>query len=431
MFSDAASDRYSNTMLVWTDQREGNSDIYGTVPGFHRPMHLTAGEGFSGLVPVMWEPYFGQAEPDPFRIYRTDSQSSPFALMATVNPPDPWVPGRKFSWIDTTAENDSRYYYCVTVESPGLTGTSNIVAATPSAEGHSFSSLWARTAPVIDGRISDGEWDDAAVLDVSAEGAVHAVRFFAKNTGSMLYVAVDDSNDLFVESNTTLGITMDLDHNREWDAASPSGEGGLNMKPSGASFHALWGRYPGGLGADAPVQAGGIHYLALAGSGHVQHEAAIDLTASPLKAVPGGTIGFGVWILDPGNFYPAQYGNAGQWPAGMILTAAQTLGSMTLAMETDASGGAPQKPEFFRLEQNYPNPFNPETTIRFTLKESCQVTLKVCDILGNEAAVLADRLYPAGNHAVRFNAAGMPSGLYVVRMRAGGYRAERKMTVIK
>jgi hypothetical protein len=431
IYPDAASDFYDNTVMAWTDMREGNADIYGTALNSLRPVHVLAGSGFEGVVPVAWEPYYSQSDPCPFKIYRTESPLVPPALLATVNSSDPWSPARVYSWVDTAVVNGSQYYYIVTAESGERIGTSTIAEAIPSAGGHVFRSAWTRTAPVIDGRLSEGEWDDAAVLDISNPDAINRVRLFAKNSGSMLFLAVDDSNDVFVESNTSLGLILDLDHNREWDAASPSGEGGLNMKPSGASFHALWGRYPGGLGADTPVPAAGIHYLALAGSGHVQHEAAIDLAASPLKAGPGGTIGFGVWTQDPGNFYPAQYGNAGQWPAGMIMLAAQTLGSLTLASETDVSNQTLQGPESFSLGQNYPNPFNPSTTIPFRVAEPCRVTLKVYDVLGNEVASLADRPYPSGNHTVRFDASGLPSGIYLVRMNASGFTASVKMAVMK
>jgi hypothetical protein len=430
-YSDAASDRYSNKLMAWIDTREGNNDIYGTVLKSYHPMYASAGEGFNGMVPVMWEPFYGQAEPLPFQIYRRDRQSDPFSLVQTLEAGGSWVQGKKFSWVDTAVVNETRYQYQVKVASGGHVGKSEIFDAMPSAEGHAFRSFWARTAPVIDGRLSDGEWDDAVVFDISGPEAVHPIRLFMKNTGSTLYLAVDDSNDLFVEPNTSLGLVVDLDHNLEWDAAPPSDEGGLDLKQTGTTFHAMWGKYPGHLGADAPVATGGIHYLALAGSRHVQHEAAIDLSASPLKAAPGGTIGFGIWSQDPGNFYPAQYGNAGHWPAGMLLQAAKTMGSLTLATETNLSGKTRQAPGSFELGQNYPNPFNSSTTIPFRVKEPCRVTIKVFDVLGNEAAVLADGPYPAGNHTVRFNAAGLPSGLYLVRMEAGGFTASRKMALMK
>ena len=375
-YPDAATDNSFDKVFVWTDDRGGNWDIYGKVEGVPRPMYLTAGTGFDGMVPITWEPYYGQTDPVQFEIYRTDSPSTPLTRMATIQSPDPWLPNKRFDWLDTTAVNGTMYYYMIGIEVAGLAGSSKIAIATPSPEGHVLHSKWAAEVPVIDGHLSAGEWDDAAVLDISSPDAIHQVKLHVKNSDSHLYLAVDDSNDVFVEAATALGFLMDLDHNKEWDAASPSDEGAVNMSHSGGeTFHAFRGRYPDALGAAAPVPAEGIRYLSLAASGHVQHEAAIDLTASPLKAAPGQTIGFAVWSTDPGNFYAYQYGNSGQWPEGTLLQAAQTLGDLILAEETGVYDLSIQCPESFRLGQNYPNPFNPSTTIRFVVKEPRRVRL--------------------------------------------------------
>jgi len=85
----------------------------------------------------------------------------------------------------------------------------------------------------------------------------------------------------------------------------------------------------------------------------------------------------------------------------------------------------------FALQQNYPNPMNATTTIRFGIGEPCRVVLKVFDIQGREVSVLADAKYPAGEHAVRFNAAGLESGVYLFSIQAGDYSAMRKMVVMK
>ncbi|MFB3130904.1 MAG: T9SS type A sorting domain-containing protein, partial [Rhodothermales bacterium] len=73
-------------------------------------------------------------------------------------------------------------------------------------------------------------------------------------------------------------------------------------------------------------------------------------------------------------------------------------------------------PVRFVLGQNYPNPFNPQTTIRFSVPESAQVKLAVYDVLGREVRVLVDGTREAGRHEVVFDASGLPSGTYLVRL---------------
>jgi hypothetical protein len=87
--------------------------------------------------------------------------------------------------------------------------------------------------------------------------------------------------------------------------------------------------------------------------------------------------------------------------------------------------------ETFELVQNFPNPFNSETTIPFTVKEPCRVTLTVYDITGKEVALLADGRYIAGSHAVRFDASGLASGIYVYQIRMADFTAVRKMVVME
>ncbi|RJQ63591.1 MAG: T9SS C-terminal target domain-containing protein, partial [Stygiobacter sp.] len=77
-------------------------------------------------------------------------------------------------------------------------------------------------------------------------------------------------------------------------------------------------------------------------------------------------------------------------------------------------------PAEFSLEQNYPNPFNPETTIRYTIPKSSQVTLKVYDVLGREVATLVDEFKQAGVYQATFKEtpymASLPSGVYFYRL---------------
>jgi hypothetical protein len=92
----------------------------------------------------------------------------------------------------------------------------------------------------------------------------------------------------------------------------------------------------------------------------------------------------------------------------------------------------PETPELF---QNFPNPFNPLTTIRFALPTASPVHLEVVDLLGQVCAVLIDGEVSAGFHEVGWNAAGSPSGVYLLRLtvsgRGPGYTATRSMVLLK
>ncbi len=89
-------------------------------------------------------------------------------------------------------------------------------------------------------------------------------------------------------------------------------------------------------------------------------------------------------------------------------------------------------PKEFTLYQNYPNPFNPVTTIGFDLARPSTVKLLIYDIVGNEIAVLIDnRSFPAGNYEFAFDAANLPSGVYLYRLICDGFTDSKKMAVIK
>jgi photosystem II stability/assembly factor-like uncharacterized protein len=92
----------------------------------------------------------------------------------------------------------------------------------------------------------------------------------------------------------------------------------------------------------------------------------------------------------------------------------------------------------FYLEQNYPNPFNPSTKIKYTIpnviasetKQSQYVSLKIFDVLGNEIVTLVNEEKPAGTYEVKFNAAGLPSGVYFYQLESGNFNQTKKMLLL-
>ena len=85
----------------------------------------------------------------------------------------------------------------------------------------------------------------------------------------------------------------------------------------------------------------------------------------------------------------------------------------------------------FQLMQNYPNPFNPETTIRYSLKETAPTRLEIYSILGEKIATLVSAQQKPGEYTVRWNAKEFASGIYIYRLTSGTYTATRRMLLLK
>lgn len=83
------------------------------------------------------------------------------------------------------------------------------------------------------------------------------------------------------------------------------------------------------------------------------------------------------------------------------------------------------------LKQNYPNPFNPVTTIGFTVPVRGEVSIDIFDPLGRLVRSLPKSVKEAGTYEVKFNAAGLNSGIYFYRVKSGGRAEVMKMILIK
>jgi hypothetical protein len=87
--------------------------------------------------------------------------------------------------------------------------------------------------------------------------------------------------------------------------------------------------------------------------------------------------------------------------------------------------------EEYDLEQNYPNPFNPITRIRFRIKVTGFITLKIYDVLGREVTTLISKNMNAGYHEFFFDASQLSSGIYIYRLTADNFSSSRKMILLK
>lgn len=118
------------------------------------------------------------------------------------------------------------------------------------------------------------------------------------------------------------------------------------------------------------------------------------------------------------------------WYGGRSTQVNWHIGLATASLTTQVQAHQPL-PQEFSLSQNYPNPFNPSTTIDYGVPKSAHVTLKVYNSIGQEIATLVDEERVAGSYSTVWNADGLATGTYMVRMTADGSSVVQKMILLK
>ena len=108
-------------------------------------------------------------------------------------------------------------------------------------------------------------------------------------------------------------------------------------------------------------------------------------------------------------------------------------GDLTLSKtrSPDDETRPPDTPEWLALSGAVPNPVRSAARVRYSLPERTDVTLAVYDLMGRKVATLAAGARSAGTHRARLEGTSLPSGTYVVRLRAGEVQKSRRITVVK
>jgi len=93
-------------------------------------------------------------------------------------------------------------------------------------------------------------------------------------------------------------------------------------------------------------------------------------------------------------------------------------------------------PSKIQLYQNYPNPFNPETTIKFDIKNTNNVSLIVYNLLGQKVKILTNEQLSSGSYTVKWDGKSdsgelVPSGMYILQMISNGNQLSKKMVMLK
>ncbi len=151
-----------------------------------------------------------------------------------------------------------------------------------------------------------------------------------------------------------------------------------------------------------------------AGTSNLPGDRRFLISSGPVTLEPGEEQTFTVGIL---------------WALGNSnLDSVTALKALSDAIQADfdpstaGEDGAPQTG--FALAKAFPNPFAERTMLTVELAEAGHATVEVFDVLGRRVGVLLDGPVPAGAHSVTWTPeARLPSGVYLVRLRAGGATA--------
>ncbi len=93
-------------------------------------------------------------------------------------------------------------------------------------------------------------------------------------------------------------------------------------------------------------------------------------------------------------------------------------------------------PKNFRLFQNTPNPFNPETTIKYQLPKSSEVSLKIYNLNGKLVKTLVNTKQASGHYSVLWDGKDeygnfVSSGVYLYSIRTKEFSQIRKMILVR
>ncbi|HTY07792.1 MAG TPA: FlgD immunoglobulin-like domain containing protein, partial [Candidatus Edwardsbacteria bacterium] len=157
-----------------------------------------------------------------------------------------------------------------------------------------------------------------------------------------------------------------------------------------------------------------------AGSGYSWLADDYDLAYVDYAAANGSTYGYQVRAVYPRTSLPDTF-SAFTSPASV----------------TTAVTGAPRvAANHYFLGAVSPNPMNSQAAISFGLAAAGRVSIEVYNVAGQRVQALVDGDLAAGPHTITWNGrneAGRraAAGLYLYRMRAGGFSATRRLLVVK
>lgn len=125
----------------------------------------------------------------------------------------------------------------------------------------------------------------------------------------------------------------------------------------------------------------------------------------------------------------------GSYPAGPAngkSLAQQIFSRVTIGKPLLVNPVSGEIPDKFFLYQNYPNPFNPETTIKFSITENSDASLKIYDINGKKVKTIFEkRNLSPGVYTISLKLGELSSGVYFYSFETPSFSKTRKLLLLK
>jgi hypothetical protein len=93
--------------------------------------------------------------------------------------------------------------------------------------------------------------------------------------------------------------------------------------------------------------------------------------------------------------------------------------------------GSPPLPSADLTLSARPNPFNPVTHLDYQLPATGHVVIAAFDASGRKVATLLDGEQAAGMHTLTWDASGLPSGLFLIRLTQGSESRAVRTVLLK
>jgi len=269
------------------------------------------------------------------------------------------------------------------------------------------------TLPVTPGnRVTNGSFEQATVGPV-----VDGIDGWSLQVGSSVDPAPDFEivTDPVQEGSYALAITVNALGTNAWDIQLAAER--IPVTPGNTYDYSVWAKTSDAGGSKASFTVGNAEY-----SEYMRlHEQ--SLTTEWTEFTGSFTITDDYTVVRA----PIHFSIAGNVGDTIYIDNLKITPSTTSVEQIQAL------PTKYVLSQNYPNPFNPTTTISFSVPKSGNVTLKVYNIMGREVATLVDGFKAAAPtpYKVNFDASSLASGVYFYTIEANGYKASKKMLLIK